>query len=47
MNNKKIEFFNCQVCSYPYPTTGKFMLRNIDVCANCYIKNKRMFMWEK
>ncbi len=40
---EKIVLFNCQVCTYPYPSTGKFVLRNIELCANCYIQNKRMY----
>jgi hypothetical protein len=38
-----IEFFDCQLCNLPYPSTGKFELRKLEVCANCYVQNKRMF----
>lgn len=46
MNKKKskIEFFNCEVCYLPYPTTGKFVRSKTHMCANCFVKNKRMFM---
>ena len=38
-----IEFFICQVCHMPYPSTGKFKLRKLEACANCYVMNKRMY----
>ena len=39
----KIEYFDCKVCKQPYPTIGRRMLKGIAVCANCYVKNKRLF----
>jgi hypothetical protein len=35
----------CQICNLPFPSTSMFTLRNMKVCANCFVKNKRMFQW--
>ncbi len=46
MKKKKqtlIEFFDCEVCCLPYPSTGKFVRNETEMCANCYVQNKRMF----
>jgi hypothetical protein len=40
---EKIKLTQCAVCCLPFPSTGMFKLRNLKVCANCYVKNKRMF----
>jgi len=48
MKKKKqtlIEFFDCEVCCMPYPSTGKFVRNETEMCANCYVQNKRMFKW--
>ena len=39
----KIKLKPCTICSLPFPSTSLFKLRNLKVCANCYVQNKRMF----
>jgi hypothetical protein len=39
----KINLKPCDICNLPFPSTGMFKLRNLKVCANCFVQNKRMY----
>jgi hypothetical protein len=34
----------CPLCLRQFPLTMLVKLRNIKVCPNCYVQNKRMYM---
>ena len=40
---ERMKLKQCPICLLPFPSTSLVKLRNIKVCANCYVQNKRMF----
>ncbi len=43
LQEEEMKLKQCPICLLPFPSASLFKLRNLKVCANCYVQNKRMF----
>ena len=41
---KKIKLITCDVCQLPFPKESITKRNKSNMCANCYVMNKRMYM---